>query len=104
MNYFGTNIMFREERQGQQRGKSYKWVGSTQSDMPYVTFFNKHKIWSSKNKDLVWRRVIAVLIHEPIHQILWKNKLDPNTNYDIIRYRFIKKHSKQQQKELKIIL
>lgn len=96
--------MFRDEVKGKGRCKSYKWVGSARRDMPYVIFFNKHKIWLSKNKDIVWRKVIAVLNHEPIHQILWKNGLDPDTNYDIIRYRFIKKHSKKQKVELKMTI
>ena len=104
MNYFGTNIMFRDAIKGTGRCKSYKWVGSARGDMPNVTFFNKHKIWESKNWDTVWRKVIAVLNHEPIHQILWASNLDPSTNYDILRHRFINKHSKKQKIELKMII
>jgi len=103
-NYFGTNIMFRGAMKGTERGKSYRWVGSARHDMPYVSFFNKHPIWKSKNERTVMTRVLRVLIHEPIHQILWKLKLDPDSNYDVVRQRFINKHEKGKRMELKLIL
>jgi len=96
--------MFKGSIQGKGKGKSYKWLGSTQEDMPYVTFFNKHPTWKTKNKKLLIDTTIRVLNHEPIHQILWKLKEDDNTDYDISRFRFLKTVPKKLKKELKMIM
>ena len=103
-NHFGTNIMFRGRMKGKGRGKSYRFIGSTRKDMPYVTFFNKHKRWERKNEKILMDRVTRVLNHEPIHQILWWLKEDPNTNYDVIKYRFLKRLPKGIKKELRLVV
>jgi len=103
-NHFGSNIMFREAIQGTRRGQSYKWIGSARKDMPYVIFFNKHRCWETKDEKKIIRKTIRVINHEPIHQILWKYKLDLNTTYDVIKYRFLKQFGKKLKSELRTVL
>ena len=97
--HYGSEIAFSGEAKGNEKGKSYRWIAHANEKHPETIFLNKNNDWFTKNKKFFEFLILKVLIHEPIHNILWDNGLDPNNQYDIVKHRFLNKYKMELEPE-----
>lgn len=76
MTNYGSNIIFGEERND--------WIASANLEKNDTIIINKHKLWKKGNK-YAFNKMIEVIPHETIHNILWCKGLDDNCRYDHMR-------------------
>ena len=83
-------ITFGKGGKGSSNGMNYKWIGSAHQETPDTIEIQANHVWLTAKEDYLMHLVIKVLVHEPIHHLLWALGVDPHTNYDILRIRFIR--------------
>jgi hypothetical protein len=76
MKKIGTNIVFAGEDKGTAPKARYRFIASTKSDRPDEIIINKHPYWLRSGQIRVINSTINICSHEPLHQIMWKEKLD----------------------------
>ncbi len=88
MNY-GSNIIFGEEKND--------WIASANIEKSDTIIINKNKLWEKGNA-YAFKKIIEVIPHETIHNILWCEGLDHELTYDIIRNKVLRTGSKLMRK------
>jgi len=83
---YGSNIKFAEARNN--------WIATANMQYNDTIFINKHELWK-KGDNHAFKRIISVIPHETIHNILWCEGLDNKLTYDIIRNKILNKGSKK---------
>lgn len=86
---YGSDIRFEGTGKSKGKGQNYKWIASASTQYPDTIIINKHKIWIDKPLNYIIKKTTALIPHETIHNILWANGLDPNSNYDIVRNKIL---------------
>jgi len=84
MNY-GSNIKFAEARND--------WIATASIEYNDTIFINRHKLWK-KGDSYAYKKMIAIIPHETIHNILWCEGLDDKLTYDVIRNKILRKYAK----------
>ncbi len=88
MNY-GSNIKFAEAKNN--------WIATANIQYNDTIFINKHKLWK-KGDNWSFKKIIDVIPHETIHNMLWCEGLDDKLTYDIIRNKILRRASDRMHK------
>ncbi len=83
MNY-GSNIKFAEAKNN--------WIATANIQYNDTIFINKHRLWK-KGDNWSFKKIIEVIPHETIHNILWCEGLDYDLTYDVIRNKILRRAS-----------
>lgn len=81
---YGSNIKFAEAKNN--------WIATANMQYNDTIFINKHKQWK-KGDGSAFKKIIDVIPHETIHNILWCEGLDNDLTYDVIRNKILNKSS-----------
>lgn len=103
--HYGSNIQFKPAYKGKRRSLKYRWLASFHIDYPETIFIHQHSLWKRRSmKKLEWM-LIHTFSHEPIHQILFREGLDPHIDFDKGRKKFFErvKFTKEEEREVRSI-
>jgi len=81
---YGSNIKFAEAKNN--------WIATANIQYNDTIFINKHRLWK-KGDNYAFKKIIDVIPHETIHNILWCEGLDYDLTYDVIRNKILRRAS-----------
>ena len=98
INQFGTEIFFQSPHKGTKKHRKYTWIASADSRFPEVIYIHKDECWFQTRSKFYTIRLIRIISHETIHQVLWDLEgVESMEMYDYVQ----KKFWKRIQKEIK---
>lgn len=61
------------------------WIASARITENDTIFIRDHKIWHEESLNYITKKIVSVIPHETIHNILYCEGLDYGNKYDAIR-------------------